>query len=232
MHIRRLLTVGVAFTALTARAQFDGFVNKGLVGVGRLPASLFDKAGQGTNDTLGGFSAMAIDPASLLYQGNTISGTLVGLPDRGFGDGATDYRPRLEIFTFNITPYEGAGPVSQDQIVFTNTATVLFTYGGAGAPEYFTGFDAGNTNAPTVPQSPANSIGGGRRSLDAEGLVLAPEGGYWVSDEYGPAVYRFDPQARLEETILPPRRPAAQAGSFPWAPELYRQFSAHLGAPE
>lgn len=80
---------------------------------------------------------------------------------------------------------------------------MLFTDGDPGAPEYFTGFDAGDTNNPTVPQSPANSMGGGRRSLDAEGLVLAPGGGYWVSDEYGPAVFRFDAQARLEETIVP-----------------------------
>ena len=215
MHIRGLLTAGAAFTALTAQAQFDGFVNKGLVGVGRLPASLFDKAGQGTNDTLGGFSAMAVDPGSLVYQGGSISGTLVGLPDRGFGDGATDYRPRMEVFTFKITPYEGVGPVSQDQIAFTNTATVLFTYGASEAPEYFTGFDAGNTNSPTVPQSPSNSIGGGRRSLDAEGLVLAPGGGYWVSDEYGPGVFRFDAQARLEETILPPDALLPRQGGFP-----------------
>ena len=215
MHVRRLLTTGMVFAAVTVHGQFEGFVNKGLVGVGRLPASLFDKAGQGTNDTLGGFSAMAVDPGSLVYQGGSISGTLVGLPDRGFGDGATDYRPRLEIFSFKITPFEGEGPVAQDQIVFTNTATVLFTDGDPGAPEYFTGFDAGNTNNPTVPQSPANSMGGGRRSLDAEGLVLAPGGGYWVSDEYGPAVFRFDAQARLEETILPPDALLPRQGAFP-----------------
>lgn len=187
-----------------AHAQFEGFANKGLVGVGRLPASLFDQAGQGTNDTLGGFSAMAVDPASLVYENGTISGTLVGLPDRGFGDGVTDYRPRLEVFSFRITPDEGNGPAAQDQIAFTNTASILFTYGDAAAPEFFTGFDAGNTNAPTVPQSPANSIGGGRRSLDAEGLVLAADGGYWVSDEYGPAVFRFDARAHLQATWLPP----------------------------
>lgn len=215
MFLRTLMAMGVLAASTTARAQFDGFENKGLVGVGRLPASLFDKAGDGAADTLGGFSAMAVDAASLVYEGGTIRGTLVGLPDRGFGDGATDYHPRLELFTFSITPYEGAGPVGQDQITFTNTATVLLTYDDEGTPQFFTGFDAGNTNNPVVPQSPANSLGGGRRSIDPEGIVLAPEGGYWVSDEYGPGVFRFDVQARLQETLLPPEALLPKQGSYP-----------------
>ena len=45
-------------------AQFDGFANHGLVGVGRLPADSFDTLGPNI-DTLGGiFSSMTFDPAS------------------------------------------------------------------------------------------------------------------------------------------------------------------------
>ena len=164
MNLRNAFVLASIGAASLTHAQFTGFVNKGLIGVGRLPAALFDKAGQGTNDTLGGFSAMAIDTHSLVYAGGKISGTIVGLPDRGFGDGATDYHPRLEIFGFTITPYEGTTPVAQDQIVFTNTSTLLFTYDNG---VHFTGFDGGNTNNPVVPQSPAGSVGGGKRSLDA-----------------------------------------------------------------
>jgi hypothetical protein len=211
---RTILSVLIlAASATLAFGQFAGFVNKGLVGVGRVPAATFDKAGDGRQDTLGGFSAMAIDTNSLVYTAGRISGRIVGLPDRGFGDGATDFRPRLEMYDFVISPYYGESPVAQQQITFTNTATVLFRYGSEGLP--YTGFDAANTNAPVVPQSPAGSIGGGRRSLDAEGLVLTADGGYWVSDEYGPAIFRFNSEARLMETILPPAALLPTQGSFP-----------------
>jgi hypothetical protein len=86
MNLRNAFFLASIGAASLTHAQFTGFVNKGLIGVGRLPAALFDKAGQGTNDTLGGFSAMAIDTHSLVYAGGKISGTIVGLPDRGFGE--------------------------------------------------------------------------------------------------------------------------------------------------
>ena len=41
-------------------------------------------------------------------------------------------------------------------------------------------------------------------SLDSEGLVLAHDGGFWVSDEYGPYVYKFNAKGRLEQAIQPP----------------------------
>ncbi|MFM8419494.1 MAG: esterase-like activity of phytase family protein [Verrucomicrobiota bacterium] len=193
--------IGLWACAAAAHAQFEGFVNHGLAGVGRLPAGLYDQAGPG-RDTLGGlFSSMAVDPSSLVYEGGQIRGVLWGLPDRGFGDGATDYRPRVQKLGFGITPFLGGGTApGQGQIVFTNLSTVLFTYGGTN----FTGFDGGSTNAPVLPQSPAGSIGGGRLSIDPEGLVLLPDGGFWVSDEYGPALYRFNAQGELLETLLPP----------------------------
>lgn len=46
--------------------------------------------------------------------------------------------------------------------------------------------------------------GGHRISLDSEGLALAPDGSFWISDEYGPFVYRFSAQGRLLQAIRPP----------------------------
>src|SRR5436190_10617753 len=89
----RVLCTSSLLMARSAHAQFEGFVNHGLVGVGRLSASTFDKAGDGRQDTLGGFSAMTVDPQSLNYAEGRVGGTLYGLPDRGFGDGTTDYHP-------------------------------------------------------------------------------------------------------------------------------------------
>ena len=130
---------------LKSRSQdpFEGYLNKGLVGVGRISGNTLDKFGDGKQDTLGGFSAMQVEVDSLKYSDGSISGRIVGLPDRGFGDGATDYRPRLEIYDFTITPHYGDSPTSQNQIAFTNVSTLLFTYGEVADSKYFTGFDAG-----------------------------------------------------------------------------------------
>ena len=46
--------------------------------------------------------------------------------------------------------------------------------------------------------------GGTRVSLDAEGLVMASKGGFWISDEYGPYVYQFDSQGKMKVAVRPP----------------------------
>ena len=46
--------------------------------------------------------------------------------------------------------------------------------------------------------------GSKRISIDAEGLILASDGGFWVSDEYGPYIYKFSSSGRLIQAIQPP----------------------------
>ena len=46
--------------------------------------------------------------------------------------------------------------------------------------------------------------GGRRIPVDSEGLVLASDGGFWVSDEYGPYIYHFSAQGRMTQAIMPP----------------------------
>lgn len=206
------LLLGLRLHALAAGDSLDGYVNHGLVGVGRLSAELFDKAGDGHQDTLGGFSAMAVEPGSVVRSGNTLKGTLIGLPDRGYGDGSTDYHPRMEIFHFQITPQPGNGPAEPGQLLFTNVETRLLTWGGG---RLFTGFDAGNSNSTTVPQSAAGSPGAGRRSIDPEGLVLNADGSFWVSDEYGPGIFQFSATRELQMMILPPAALVPRLGGYP-----------------
>lgn len=93
--------------------------------------------------------------------------------------------------------------------------TVLLT-GPDGNPT--TGLDAdatGNASYPGFPPLPAATYtgdgfggpgkGGKRISIDAEGLALAQDGGFWVSDEYGPYVYKFSASGRMELAIQPPQ---------------------------
>jgi hypothetical protein len=43
-----------------------------------------------------------------------------------------------------------------------------------------------------------------RIALDAEGLYVNPDGSFWISDEYGPYVYHFDPTGKMAAAIRPP----------------------------
>lgn len=182
---------------VSSQAQFAGFQNHGLVGVGRLDANASDQLGAGV-DTLGGiFSSMAILPGSVQRTGSagayTWSGILYGLPDRGFGDGATDFHPRIQTLEFSLTPESGAGVFGQTQITLKNTATTLLTDGTGGL---FTGFNPDVVGG-TTPKTSSSSVGGGKRSLDPEGIVKLRSGDFFISDEYGPLLGRYTASGEL-----------------------------------
>lgn len=46
--------------------------------------------------------------------------------------------------------------------------------------------------------------GGNRVTIDAESIVVNNDGTFWLSDEYGPYVYRFRPDGRMIQVIRPP----------------------------
>src|SRR6185436_15566842 len=158
----------LALTAAGASASGQTLVNLGLVGVGRVSGDTFDQLGPNL-DTLGGiFSGLWLDSATIVHSNGTIHVTLYGLPDRGFGDGLRDYHPRIQQLRVAITPYTGPGPANQDQIVIVNTDTHLLTVNG----QNFTGYQPDDTNILTHPQSLADSLGGGKWSLDPEGIAF------------------------------------------------------------
>ena len=206
--IRLALTLAASIPFLATQAA--DFANNGLVGVGRLDGNALDSTGL---DTLGGiFSSMWIDSTSLTTQVDsqgrwTYSGTLLGLPDRGFGDGLQDYHPRIQAFDFSFTPapanYQGPA-LPQTQIQLRNTGSTLLTYNTPTGLSTFTGFNA-NDPGSILPKSAPGSLGGGKLSLDPEGLVRMKDGSYFVSDEYGPNVYKFNAAGTLVTTLaLPP----------------------------
>src|SRR5262249_58813740 len=108
-----LLATALVFLPLTtpsAWAQsvdFQGktFVNKGLVGVGRIPSDAKDKQG----DTLGGIgSGMVANVSSWRKDGEVYRGTVYMLPDRGWNtEGSVDYEGRLQVFTVEPAPPTG-----------------------------------------------------------------------------------------------------------------------------
>ncbi len=92
--------------------------------------------------------------------------------------------------------------------------TILLT-GPDGTPA--TGLDPDATGFGTYPGFPIVPIatyegngfggpgaGGKRVAIDAEGLVLDKDGSFWVSDEYGPYVYKFSASGLMLQAIMPP----------------------------
>ena len=109
----------VALIALTVPAfaqsvSFQGqtFVNKGLVGVARVPSNDVDKFG----DTVSLGSGMAVLPGSWRKKGDgSYTGRFLMLPDRGWNtSGTVDYAGRLHRYEVTLKPYTGAGPTTQD----------------------------------------------------------------------------------------------------------------------
>ncbi|WP_245516839.1 MULTISPECIES: esterase-like activity of phytase family protein [unclassified Mesorhizobium] len=186
-----------------ALADGVAYVNKGLVGVGRIPASQKDKFGE----TFGSGSGMAIDTKSWTHDGAGYKGSLWLLPDRGYNvAGTTDYRPRLNTISIELTPTApGAAPAAgqeQSGVKATLADTMLLTDDkGTDA----TGLDPLNGVRPAAGDMPMlPRADNGKLSLDDEAIVRLPDGTMFISDEYGPNIYRFSADGRLMSAIQPP----------------------------
>jgi hypothetical protein len=46
--------------------------------------------------------------------------------------------------------------------------------------------------------------GGNRVVTDNEGLVIGPDGTFWISDEYGPYIYQYGKGGKMLQAIMPP----------------------------
>ncbi|TDL29854.1 hypothetical protein BD410DRAFT_44469 [Rickenella mellea] len=202
--------------AFSVSVQLDGqtFVNKGMVGFGLIPANFTESTG----DTFGGVgSAIALKRGTFRNNHDgTFSGTLVVQPDRGFNiDGTVDYQGRQHDVDFVLSPYYGGTNLSfsaaQKTLKVTYRRTRLYA---ERHNTKTTGLDAlavrpqspGFPAIPTAdPEIPIPSLNFNHLSLDAEGLVLMSDGTFWVSDEYGPYIYRFTVDGHLLQTIQPPK---------------------------
>ncbi|KAL0071104.1 hypothetical protein AAF712_001662 [Marasmius tenuissimus] len=219
----RLLVIAACFATslaspLRARddsVKLDGvkYVNKGLVGFGRIPSDFRESTG----DTLGGIgSAIAFKRGTWTKKTDgTYAGTLVVRPDRGFNVETTvDYQARQHDIDFVLTPYTKSKKLSFDDAQKTleltyKSTTLMFERNGVKT----SGLDGlavrpAQNGFPGVadadPEMPIPSQNYSHLSLDVEGLVAAADGSYWISDEYGPYIYHFTADGNLISTIQPP----------------------------
>jgi hypothetical protein len=122
----------------------------------------------------------------------------------------------VHVFDITFTPAPDASVANPagPNLVFDYKRSILLT-GPDG--KYMTGLDPDFTGGltyagfPTMPASTYTGDGFGgpgagdkRICLDAEGLVVEDDGTFWISDEYGPFVYRFDSKGKMLNAIQPP----------------------------
>ena len=131
-------------------------------------------------------------------------------------EGTLNYQNRIHkiAITLNPQPNSTLAKPSGPNLQMTYLDTVLFT-GPDGTPT--SGLDADATGGITYPGFPELPVvnyegngfggpgtGGKRIVVDSEGLVLNPDGSFWVSDEYGPYIYKFSSTGKMIQAIRPP----------------------------
>jgi len=208
-------TAGLAKPASKPAASIScngkAYTYEGLAGFGSVKSDARDQYG----DSISIGSSMAVKNWHRVK--GSYKGTLYGLPDRGPNtNGTQNYAPRLHVFdiTFNPAPGASVAKPSAPNLEFTYLRTVLLS-GPDG--KLMTGLDPDFTGGltypgfPTMPAVtyPGDGFGGAgpgdkRIALDAEGLVVEEDGSFWISDEYGPFVFKFNARGRMVTAIRPP----------------------------
>ncbi|KAI5210302.1 hypothetical protein AUEXF2481DRAFT_93687 [Aureobasidium subglaciale EXF-2481] len=191
------------------------YVYQELAGYGYVAGNARDKFG----DTLGGLgSSIVVDQSTWKKCNQSYTGTLWALPDRGWNtQGTLNFQNRVHKFAITLSPNSTAtvDSPSGPNLDLQYLDTVLFTDPN-GTP--VTGLDPDAQGPylqfPGFPDLPAttytgdgfggNGTGGHHVSVDSEGLTLNPDGSFWVSDEYGPYVYKFSAEGKMLSAIRPP----------------------------
>lgn len=176
--------------------------SKGLVAIGRIPASQRDKFGE----TFGSGSGMAIDPTAWRKDGQSYSGALWLLPDRGYNvEGTTDYNDRLNRIEFRLTPAIGTPAATEQQKgMEAKLADTILLSDDQG--KTMTGLDpeagvrAAAGKLPALPQARTGKV-----SLDPEAVIRLKDGSFLISDEYGPYIYHFSADGKMISATQPPK---------------------------
>ncbi|MBC7829759.1 MAG: esterase-like activity of phytase family protein [Chitinophagaceae bacterium] len=147
----------------------------------------------GVNLYNGGFgSSMAQDPSdkSIFYLLTDRGPNVVGTIANSIVLATPDFHPQIGKFKL-----KGNRLTLESIIVLKNKHGIelngLPNPAGAGA----TGETAYTINGSILPSS--------EEGVDSEGLTFAPDGSFWISDEYGPHIIHFDKAGRTIERINP-----------------------------
>ena len=183
--------------------------------------------------------------SGLFYEGETDDGKLqfITTPDRGpngeptdvDGDGVNerpfplpDYQAKLVRFTLDEA--SGEFEITEEIQLFREDGHTPIT----GLPN----LQAGEPGAAFTDESPVDLFGNPLEndafSADMESVLVAPDGTFWLSDEYRPAIYHFDAHGVLIDRLIPEGTAASVGhpeGAFgtETLPEVYAQRRANRG---
>ncbi|MBL8809569.1 MAG: esterase-like activity of phytase family protein [Planctomycetaceae bacterium] len=125
---------------------------------------------------VGGFSALDYSGKDNLYA---------AMADRGPDDGAVSYPCRVQMLEIQIDPK------AETKVSTKLVRTVPFT-DATGRP----------LTGKSIYLEPTDKLG---HRFDPEGFRFAPDGSYFVSDEYGPEIIRFDPNGKEVQRYCVPK---------------------------
>lgn len=167
----------------------------------------------------------------------------IATPDRGpngeptdvDGDGVTerpfalpDYQARLIRFTLDRT----TGEIEISQRIFLTQEDGVTPI--TGLPN----IQAGVKGSAYTDEEPVDLFGTSLENdplgVDTESIIVAPDGTFWLSDEYRPSIYHFDETGRLIERFVPVGTASAvgeEEGTFgeETLPAVYAQRRANRG---
>ncbi|MBP0002017.1 MAG: choice-of-anchor I family protein [Cyanobacteria bacterium SID2] len=157
--------------------------------------------------TPGGQQILLGGLSGLWYTGTSAEGNLqfVAVPDRGpngeptdvDGDGANerpfvlpDYQAR--VVNFELNPTTGSINLTGEIPLFRQDGTTPIT---------------GLPNIPGVDEEPVDLLGNlleyDPLGADLEGVLIAPDGTFWMVDEYRPAIWHFQADGTLIDRFIP-----------------------------
>ena len=183
--------------------------------------------------------------SGLFYEGETDDGKLqfIATPDRGPNGEPTDvdgdevnerpfplpdYQARLVRFTLDEAANEF--DITEEIPLFREDGHTPIT----GLPN----LQAGEAGAAFTDESPVNLFGNPLENdafgADMESVLVAPDGSFWLSDEYRPAIYNFDASGVLLNRFIPEGTAESVGhpeGSFgtETLPAVYAQRRANRG---
>ena len=183
---------------------------------------------------LGGFS-------SLFYEGKAANGNLkfVTNTDRGPNGDPVDLNPNSpgserpfalpdfqpEIIRFELNPTTGQIQLTQ-QIQLSRADGTPIT----GLPNLQNGEQGAAYTDEIAVDLDGNLLENDPLGADTEGIVVAPDGSFWLVDEYRPAIYHVGPDGKLIERFIPEGE-ATDSGEFgtPALPAVYAQRRSNRG---
>ena len=205
----------------------------------------WDLSGEVLGTTPAGQEILLGGMSGLFYEGTTEDGRLqfIATPDRGPNGEPTDvdndgenerpfplpdYQARLIRFTLdretsNIEITEQINLFREDG---TTPITGLPNLQAGEPGTAYTDEEAVDLNGNTLENDPFGA--------DMESILVAPDGTFWLSDEYRPAIYHFDAEGTLINRFIPEGTAAAagaDAGTFgtETLPAVYAQRRANRG---